>query len=186
MCCRIIRVRLRFQQSNLQQKDSVYIEFEKSADADAAVASPPLQLGSYSERLECLHKRDYEQQQRSFPQTSSLATSTGKRKQGSADSVEDNAADLTEDQEQSRKRKKLSAAQAKQIDDLQAALKQEQAQIEHLREAAKKVSNAARKPVDALPVGTVAGGPHRDQHHLMSSVHCRLSNKQQMLMPEKS
>ncbi|KAL0041431.1 hypothetical protein WJX79_003098 [Trebouxia sp. C0005] len=140
---RITKVRLRFQQSNLQQKDSVYIEFESSADADTAVNSPPLQLGSTSDRLECLHKHDYEQQQRSFPQSSSLGTSTGKRKQGSADSVQDNAANLGSDHEESRKRRKLAAAHAKQIDELQAALKREQAQIETLKEAAKKAQHEA-------------------------------------------
>lgn len=139
LCRRITKVRLRFQQSNLQQKDSVYIEFESSADADTAVSNPPLQLGSTSERLECLHKQDYEQQQRSFPQSSSLGTSTGKRKQGSADSVQDNAANLGSDHEESRKRRKLAAAQAKQMDELQAALKREQAQTETLKEAVKTV-----------------------------------------------
>lgn len=134
---------MRFQQSNLQQKDSVYIEYENSADADAAVSNPPLQLGSTSERLECLHKKDYELQQRSFPQSSSLGASTGKRKQGSADSVEDNAATLPTDQEDSRKRKKFAAAQAKQIDELQAALRHEQAQTEILKEAAKQVGSHA-------------------------------------------
>jgi len=99
-----------------------------------------LQLGSTSERLECLHKQDYEQQQRSFPQSSSLGTSTGKRKQGSADSVQDNAANLGSDHEDSRKRRKLAAAQAKQMDELQAALKREQAQTETLKEAAKTVT----------------------------------------------
>lgn len=139
LCCRITKVRLRFQQSNLQQKDSVYIEFESSADADTAVSNPPLQLGSTSERLQCLHKRDYEQQQRSFPQSSSLGTSTGKQKQGSADSVQDNAANLGSDHEESRKRRKLAATQAKQMDELQAALKREQAQTDNLKEAVKTV-----------------------------------------------
>jgi len=139
ICRRITKVRLRFQQSNLQQKDSVYIEFESSADADTAVSNPPLQLGSTSERLQCLHKRDYEQQQRSFPQSSSLGTSTGKRKQGSADSVQDNAANLGSDHEESRKRRKLAATQAKQMDELQTALKREQAQTETLKEAIKTV-----------------------------------------------
>ncbi len=139
LCRRITKVRLRFQQSNLQQKDSVYIEFESSADADTAVSNPPLQLGSTSDRLQCLHKRDYEQQQRSFPQSSSLGTSTGKQKQGSADSVQDNAANLGSDHEESRKRRKLAAAQAKQMDELQAALKREQAQTETLKEAVKMV-----------------------------------------------
>ncbi|DBA98353.1 TPA: hypothetical protein ACH3X3_012370 [Trebouxia sp. C0006] len=140
---RITKVRLRFQQSNLQQKDSVYIEFESSADADTAVSNPPLQLGSTSDRLQCLHKRDYEQQQRSFPQSSSLGTSTGKQKQGSADSVQDNAANLGSDHEESRKRRKLAAAQAKQMDELQAALKREQAQTETLKEAVKMAQQEA-------------------------------------------
>lgn len=140
---RITKVRLRFQQSNLQQKDSVYIEFESSADADTAVSNPPLQLGSTSERLECLHKRDYEQQQRSFPQSSSLGTSTGKRKQGSADSVQDNAANLGSDHEDSRKRRKVAAAQAKQMEELQAALKLEQAQTETLKATAETARQAA-------------------------------------------
>lgn len=139
LCHRIIRVRLRFQQSNLQQKDSVYIEFADAAGANAAIADPPLQLGSTSNRFECMHKEDYAQQQQSFPQTSSLATSTGKRKQGSADTVADNAADLTANKEKSIKRKKLEVAQAKEIDELQAALKQEQAQNAQLKEGSKQV-----------------------------------------------
>ena len=138
-CHRVLRVRLRFQQSNLQQKDSVYIEFADTVSADAAVAAPPLQPGSSSKRLECLHKQDYEKQQRTFPQSASLGTSTGKRKQGSADSTGDNAADFSTDQDQSGKRKKTIADQAKQIDKLQTSLQKDQAEISRLREAVKQV-----------------------------------------------
>ena len=142
MCHRILRVRLRFQQSNLQQKESVYIEFADKSSADAAVASPPLQPGSSSKRLECLHKRDYEKQQRSFVQTSSLGTSTGKHKQGSADSTGDNAGDFSVDLEQSRKRSKTTSDKAKQIEELQVAVQKEQAESARLREVAKRVSMA--------------------------------------------
>lgn len=140
VCLRILRVRLRFQQSNLQQKDSVYVEFADIASADAAVASPPLQPGSSSQRLECLHKKDYEKQQRGFAQTSSLGTSTGKRKQGSADSTGDNAGDFSVNLEQSRKRSKGSSDKAKQVDEMQVALQKEQAESARLREVAKQVS----------------------------------------------
>lgn len=135
----ILRVRLRFQQSNLQQKDSVYIEFADTASAAAAVASPPLQPGSSSKRLECLHKQEYEKQQHSFLQTSSLGTSTGKRKQGSTDSTGDNAANFGMDMEQSRKRSKISVDKAKRIDELQLALQKEQAESARLRAVAKQV-----------------------------------------------
>jgi len=54
--------------------------------------------------------------------------------------VQDNAADLGSDHEESKKRRKLAAAQAKQMDELQAALKREQAQTETLEEAAKLVT----------------------------------------------
>ena len=132
-------MRLRFQQSNLQQKDSVYIEFADAASADAAVAVPPLQPGSQSKRLECLLKQDYEKQQGSFPQSGSIGTSTGKRKQGSADSIEDNAVNFSSDQSHSRKRSKVITDQAKQIDELQAALQKQQAESAHQREIAKQV-----------------------------------------------
>lgn len=138
-CHRILRVRLRFQQSNLQQKNSVYIEFADTASADAALASPPLQPGSSSRRLECLHKQDYEKQQRSFVQSSSLGTSTGKRKQGSADSTGDNAGHFSVDLEQSRTRSKRTSDKAKQIDELQGALQKEQAESARFREIAKQV-----------------------------------------------
>lgn len=142
MCHRILRVRLRFQQSNLQQKDSAYIEFADTASAAAAVASSPLQPGSSSKRLECLHKHDYEKQQRSFVQTSSLGTSTGKRKQGSADSTGDNAGNFNVDLEQSRKRSKSTSENEKQVGELQVALQKEQAESARLREVAKQVSMA--------------------------------------------
>lgn len=138
-CHRILRVRLRFQQSNLQQKNSVYIEFADTASADAALASPPLQPGSSSKRLECLHKQDYEKQQRSFVQSSSLGTSTGKRKQGSADSTGDNAGHFSVDLERSRTRRKSTPDKTKQIDELQGALQKEQAESARLREIAKQV-----------------------------------------------
>lgn len=103
------------------------------------MAAPPLQPGSSSKRLECLHKQDYEKQQRSFPQSGSLGTSTGKRKQGSADSTGDNAVDFSTNQDQSRKRKKIIADQAKQIEELQSTLQKEQAEISRLREIVKQV-----------------------------------------------
>lgn len=139
MIHRILRVRLRFQQSNLQQKDSVYVEFADTASADAAVASPPLQPGSSSKLLECLRKKDYEQHQRSVLQSSSLGTSTGKRKQGSADSTGDNAGDFGMDQEHFRKHSKTTSGKAKQIGKLQVALQKEKAESAHLKEVTKQV-----------------------------------------------
>jgi len=53
--------------------------------------------------------------------------------------VQDNAANLGSDHEESRKRRKLAATQVRQMDELQAALKREQAQTETLKEAVKTV-----------------------------------------------
>lgn len=163
MCHRILRVRLRFQQSNMQQKDSVYIEFAEVASADAAVASPPLQPGASSKRLRCLHKQDYEKQQRGFAQTSSLGTSTGKRKQGSADSTGDNAGDFSVNLEQPRKRSKSTSDKAKQVDELQVALQKEQAESARLREVAKLVS---------MPSYFENGASACSMHHLVSVLAC--------------
>ena len=133
--CSVLRVRLRYQQSNLQQKDSVYVEFASAASADAAVADPPMQLDSTSSKLQCIHKNAYEQQQQNLPQTSSRATSTGKRKQASSDSAEG----ATED-EKAKRRKKQIAAQKQVIEELQSKLQQEQEQTAKLRDALTQVT----------------------------------------------
>lgn len=132
--CSVSRVRLRYQQSNLQQKDSVYVEFESAASAAAAVADSPLQLNSSSSKLQCIHKSAYEKQQQNLPQTSSRATSAGKRKQASSDSVED----ATED-EKAKRRKKQIAAQKQIIEELQSKLQQEQEQTAKLKTALSQV-----------------------------------------------
>ncbi|KAL3131756.1 hypothetical protein ABBQ38_007475 [Trebouxia sp. C0009 RCD-2024] len=150
---RILRVRLRFQQSNLQQKDSAYVEFADTASADAAVASPPLQPGSSSKALECLHKQDYEKHQRSVLQSISAGTSTGKRKQGSADSTGDNAGDFGMDLEQLRKRSKTTSDKAKQIHELQVALQKEQAASAQLKEVTKQ---ARQKEAEAIKLAKQA------------------------------
>ena len=117
----------------------MYIEFADTASADAAVANPPLQPESSTKQLECLHKQDYEKQQQTFVQSSSLGTSTGKRKQGSADSTGHDGKVPHADHEQSQKRKKLVADQAKQIDKLQSEIANEQLESARLRELAKQV-----------------------------------------------
>lgn len=127
-------MRLRYQQSNLQQKDSVYVEFATAASAHAAVAAPPMQLNSASSKLQCIHKNAYDQQQQSLPQTSSRATSGGKRKQGSSDSVED-----ASEADRTKRHKKQIAAQKQTIDELQSKLKQEQKQTAQLKTAVTQV-----------------------------------------------
>lgn len=132
--CRVLRVRLRYQQSNLQQKDSVYVEFASAASADAAIADPPLQLNSATSKLHCQHKNAYEQQQQNLPQTSSRGTSAGKRKQGSSDSVED-----ATDADSAKRHKKQIAAQKQTISELESKLKEQQQQTTHLKTAVTQV-----------------------------------------------
>lgn len=45
-------------------RGSVYVEFEHEASASRAVANPPMQLGSSSQRLHVMFKSDYQQQKR--------------------------------------------------------------------------------------------------------------------------
>lgn len=157
-CCSVLRVRLRYQQSNMQQKDSVYVEFASTASADAAVADPPPQLNSVDKKLQCIHKRVYEQQQQSLPQASSLATSAGKRKPASSNSIGAAAED-----EKSKRRKRQIIAQQQTIEELQTKLQQEQEQSSQLRAALQQVGSCQSQNFTTLQKVQ----PPRDQYQSM-------------------
>lgn len=55
-----MRVRQRYDNVLLELKDSVYVTFESEVAAKAALASPPLVLGSSSVRMTVMLKSEYD------------------------------------------------------------------------------------------------------------------------------